>query len=165
MDIREQLAHLRNTVDGINARYPPLSNAMPRAVAPGSRGLIEDLVSGQVVFTPFGSHFETERRFAHGHLHGSADMSDLATLPDDLLAALSDGAIPSASPRRWLFLDTETTGLAGGSGTYAFLIGVPASSRRRLPRAPVFHARLQRGSVGAALAGGIHRAVRRPDHV
>jgi len=123
MDIREQLAHLRNTVDGINARYPPLSNAMPRAVAPGSRGLIEDLVSGQVVFTPFGSHFETERRFAHGHLHGSADMSDLATLPDDLLAALSDGAIPSASPRRWLFLDTETTGLAGGSGTYAFLIG------------------------------------------
>jgi len=25
---------------------------------------------------------------------------------------------------RWLFLDTETTGLAGGSGTYAFLVGV-----------------------------------------
>jgi uncharacterized protein len=25
---------------------------------------------------------------------------------------------------RWLFLDTETTGLAGGSGTYAFLIGI-----------------------------------------
>lgn len=27
-------------------------------------------------------------------------------------------------PSRWLFLDTETTGLAGGTGTYAFLIGV-----------------------------------------
>ncbi len=27
-------------------------------------------------------------------------------------------------PERWAFLDTETTGLAGGSGTYAFLIGV-----------------------------------------
>ena len=25
---------------------------------------------------------------------------------------------------RWLFLDTETTGLAGGSGTYAFLVGL-----------------------------------------
>jgi len=24
----------------------------------------------------------------------------------------------------WLFLDTETTGLAGGSGTYAFLVGI-----------------------------------------
>ena len=29
-----------------------------------------------------------------------------------------------ADPGRWLFLDTETTGLAGGSGTYAFLVGV-----------------------------------------
>ncbi|MGC1829766.1 MAG: ribonuclease H-like domain-containing protein [Candidatus Acidiferrales bacterium] len=27
-------------------------------------------------------------------------------------------------PRQWLFLDTETTGLAGGSGTYAFLVGL-----------------------------------------
>jgi len=27
-------------------------------------------------------------------------------------------------PERWLFLDTETTGLAGGTGTYAFLIGL-----------------------------------------
>ena len=29
-----------------------------------------------------------------------------------------------ADPEQWLFLDTETTGLAGGTGTYAFLIGV-----------------------------------------
>ena len=27
-------------------------------------------------------------------------------------------------PDQWLFLDTETTGLAGGSGTYAFLVGI-----------------------------------------
>jgi uncharacterized protein len=27
-------------------------------------------------------------------------------------------------PRQWLFLDSETTGLAGGSGTYAFLVGL-----------------------------------------
>jgi len=29
-----------------------------------------------------------------------------------------------ADPDEWLFLDTETTGLAGGSGTYAFLVGI-----------------------------------------
>ena len=29
-----------------------------------------------------------------------------------------------ADAEQWLFLDTETTGLAGGSGTYAFLIGI-----------------------------------------
>jgi uncharacterized protein YprB with RNaseH-like and TPR domain len=27
-------------------------------------------------------------------------------------------------PDKWLFLDTETTGLSGGTGTYAFLIGI-----------------------------------------
>jgi uncharacterized protein YprB with RNaseH-like and TPR domain len=30
----------------------------------------------------------------------------------------------AADPSRWLFLDTETTGLAGGTGTYAFLVGL-----------------------------------------
>ena len=29
-----------------------------------------------------------------------------------------------ADAEKWLFLDTETTGLAGGSGTYAFLVGI-----------------------------------------
>lgn len=30
----------------------------------------------------------------------------------------------AADPSQWLFLDTETTGLAGGTGTYAFLVGL-----------------------------------------
>jgi uncharacterized protein YprB with RNaseH-like and TPR domain len=28
------------------------------------------------------------------------------------------------NPEKWLFMDTETTGLAGGTGTYAFLVGI-----------------------------------------
>ena len=39
-----------------------------------------------------------------------------ADLPDSVNAAID--------PRQWLFLDTETTGLAGGTGTYAFMIGI-----------------------------------------
>jgi uncharacterized protein len=42
--------------------------------------------------------------------------------PFRLLLPNPSGAISDA--RRWLFLDTETTGLAGGTGTYAFLIGI-----------------------------------------
>jgi uncharacterized protein len=30
----------------------------------------------------------------------------------------------AADPEQWLFLDTETTGLAGGTGTYPFLVGI-----------------------------------------
>ncbi len=33
-------------------------------------------------------------------------------------------AAEAADPNQWLFLDTETTGLAGGTGTYAFLVGL-----------------------------------------
>jgi hypothetical protein len=29
-----------------------------------------------------------------------------------------------ADPKQWLFLDTETTGLSGGTGTYPFLVGM-----------------------------------------
>jgi uncharacterized protein YprB with RNaseH-like and TPR domain len=35
-----------------------------------------------------------------------------------------DGPEDIADPYQWLFLDTETTGLAGGTGTYAFLVGL-----------------------------------------
>jgi tetratricopeptide (TPR) repeat protein len=37
---------------------------------------------------------------------------------------LSRGGGPESEGRRLLYLDTETTGLAGGTGTYAFLVGV-----------------------------------------
>ena len=47
-------------------------------------------------------------------------------LPDSGAVRLlsAEGPENIADPEQWLFLDTETTGLAGGSGTYAFLIGV-----------------------------------------
>lgn len=125
MDIREKLAQLRQKVGEIDQRYASAARAERLAPEPtAARGLIEDLVSGEVVHTPFGSHFETERLFPAGHRHGSCEISELANLQPDLLNALSDGAIADVPPERWLFLDTETTGLAGGSGTYAFLIGV-----------------------------------------
>jgi uncharacterized protein YprB with RNaseH-like and TPR domain len=81
-------------------------------------------MSGQEVETPFGRHFETEKLFDRHRRHGSMDLMSLEELPADLLGALSGGEIAACDPARWAFLDTETTGLAGGSGTYAFLVGV-----------------------------------------
>jgi uncharacterized protein len=122
-DIREQLAALRRRMARIDRKYlaPP---APPRPSQ--SSAFIQDLMSGEVVRTPHGEHFETTRLWERHRRHGSVDISDLSELPPDLLAQLSDGAIPSAHPSRLAFLDTETTGLAGGTGTYAFLVGVGA---------------------------------------
>jgi len=115
---QEHLALLRQKVARIDRKY---AAAERERVAPC---LIEQVVSGQVVETAFGAHFETERLYERHRRHGSVGIADLADLPQSLLAALSEGAIAQSHPKRWAFLDTETTGLAGGTGTYAFLIGV-----------------------------------------
>ncbi|MFN0164850.1 MAG: ribonuclease H-like domain-containing protein [Bryobacteraceae bacterium] len=145
MNVEEQLALLRQKVALINERF---QNGVPRTpespveevrdpedarveqapqrfddVRP-ARYFVEDLISGQVMRTDTGEHFETEKLYERHRRHGSMDISTLQELPADLLDALSESAIPCSPPEKWAFLDTETTGLAGGAGTYAFLIGV-----------------------------------------
>lgn len=116
--VAEQLAHLRQTVARIDQKYQ--APALPRV----PKMFIEELLTGEVVETALGQHFETEKVWALHQRHGSFGIADLPDLAPDLLNALADGAIPHAPPGSWAFLDTETTGLAGGSGTYAFLVGI-----------------------------------------
>jgi hypothetical protein len=85
---------------------------------------VEEWLSGQEIETAYGRHFETEKLYEGHRRHGSADIGALADLPSDLLDTLSGGLFPAAPPADWAFLDTETTGLAGGTGTCAFLVGV-----------------------------------------
>ena len=140
-DIQQQLAALRRRIAAIDRKYAaptaPAVAAPPPLLAddPPPGQFIEDLLTGEVVQTPHGEHFETEKLWERHRRHGSVDISSLAELPEDLLQALSAGAVPHSQPVKWAFLDTETTGLAGGSGTYAFLVGVgsiePAGFRLR----------------------------------
>lgn len=121
-DIQEQLAALRRRMARIDRKYT--GAPAPRSAPPKPGRLIEELLTGEVVRTAHGEHFETERLWERHRRHGSIAISDLADLPEDLLASLSGGTIARAHPTKWAFLDTETTGLAGGTGTYAFLVGV-----------------------------------------
>src|SRR5580692_7909836 len=129
MDIQEQLAELRRKIKRIDRKYAGAATAVtapvepPRALRP-ARYFVEEMISGQVATTAAGEHFETEKLYQSHRRHGSMDISNLIELPDDLLDSLSGGTILRSHPKRWAFLDTETTGLAGGAGTYAFLIGV-----------------------------------------
>ena len=111
---------------------------MPRLEAPRPappRLFIEEYLSGEEVENEHGKHFQTEKLYEHYKRYGSVDVGALMELPHDLLKAISNGEVDSAKPQDWAFLDTETTGLAGGSGTYAFLIGIghitPAGFRVR----------------------------------
>jgi hypothetical protein len=127
MDLEGQLARLKQRVAAIDARYAKLPRADPPprpSESMASRFFIEEWSEGEVVANDFGEHFQMERLYAGHRQHGSADIGALAELPESLLDALGNHEIASAPPERWAFLDTETTGLMGGSGTYAFLIGV-----------------------------------------
>jgi uncharacterized protein YprB with RNaseH-like and TPR domain len=84
----------------------------------------EEYLAGQEIETEHGHHFETEKLYERHRRHGSIGIADLEDLPNDLLNPISNGLIRNIPPSKWCFLDTETTGLAGGSGTYAFLVGV-----------------------------------------
>jgi hypothetical protein len=86
--------------------------------------------AGRAVETPAGRHWELERAWPAHYRHGVSDVGALIELPADILSELlpaGSAAEPmNCPPQRWAFLDTETTGLAGGSGTLAFLVGVGA---------------------------------------
>lgn len=127
LEVEKQLAQLRERIAHIEGRYKtapanPPSDLTPRRSA--SRVFIEEWASGEIVENEHGPHFQMEKLYEGHRRHGSADIGALAELPHDVLDALGNGEIAPAPPQRWAFLDTETTGLAGGSGTYAFLIGV-----------------------------------------
>ncbi|MEO8662059.1 MAG: ribonuclease H-like domain-containing protein [Bryobacteraceae bacterium] len=126
-ELQEQLASLRRRIARIDRKYadgPPPAPPPPVSQQKPSKYYIEEWSNGQEVETEFGRHFEMERHFERHRRHGSMDISFLAELGHDLLGPISGGTVPSSAPTRWAFLDTETTGLAGGTGTYAFLIGV-----------------------------------------
>jgi uncharacterized protein YprB with RNaseH-like and TPR domain len=61
--------------------------------------------------------------FPLDHRHGHELLCGAQALDDRGAACLAKDAEYRA-PRRPVFLDTETTGLSGGTGTYAFLIGL-----------------------------------------
>jgi len=63
-----------------------------------------------------------DRSYPPGHRHGRIVVADSAPGSDCSWPALAL-LEPSIGQSRVLFIDVETTGLAGGAGTYAFLVG------------------------------------------
>lgn len=84
---------------------------------------IEEPMPGEEVETSAGRHWEAITNWERHRRYGCFEISTLAELNDSQLLTLDEN-LPRADPSRWAFLDTETTGVAGGAGTLAFLIGV-----------------------------------------
>lgn len=84
---------------------------------------IDQVVAGHHHETPFGETYLVEDHYPWGHPHGRMALE--ISSPLDVIAQWAgDGRIAGLSPQSFAFIDTETTGLSGGTGTYAFLVGV-----------------------------------------
>jgi hypothetical protein len=67
-----------------------------------------------------------ERRYPLPHRHGCVVLDASPLTLDEVVGA------QMGSPAGWLFLDTETSGLAGGTGTWAFLCGIARIDAREV---------------------------------
>jgi uncharacterized protein YprB with RNaseH-like and TPR domain len=77
------------------------------------------------VDTPSGPLHVRTQRLSAAHRTGRAPIATAVEANADLIALLAlDPSLARCEPRGALFLDTETTGLAGGTGTVAFLVGL-----------------------------------------
>src|ERR1035437_3014335 len=101
-DIQQQLAALRQRIARVDHKYANAAPPPPPPLRPDAQ-FIAELLTGEVVTTPLGQHFETEKLWEGHRRHGSVYISDLAELPEDLLHPLSAGTVASAHPTRWAF--------------------------------------------------------------
>jgi uncharacterized protein YprB with RNaseH-like and TPR domain len=90
------------------------------ALPDGAERLAE-MLQAKALRNSFGEHLALRKWFSEAigcePPEGSVNAEALRLLAPGACAEVSD-------PRRWLFLDTETTGLMGGTGTYPFLVGI-----------------------------------------
>lgn len=93
-----------------------------RAARPRNGSDAAEVLEGEWHERRGGRFIVVERTYSPGYRHGRLAVADALPPPDGawprlpLLAGTSCGG-------RMLFVDLETTGLAGGAGSYAFLVG------------------------------------------
>jgi uncharacterized protein YprB with RNaseH-like and TPR domain len=99
--------------------------ARPAAIrTPDEADSLGQLLGAGVARNHFGEHLSIRNWFS------TPEFTDPSSVTLELLSRTRDESLSRRTraaledPEKWLFLDTETTGLAGGTGTYAFLIGL-----------------------------------------
>lgn len=124
---------LRSMIRPGSSGSPVLSHVgaedpLPRSVPddPAGAGWIAETLGGDWRGTGSQRYLVVDRLYPAGYRLGRVAIADC--LPDDAggwsrLGLLMTGAAADLASHRLLFFDLETTGLAGGAGTYAFLVG------------------------------------------
>jgi uncharacterized protein YprB with RNaseH-like and TPR domain len=103
-----------NDLQYVEVRAQAMSHDHP--CAPFASDRLAALIGATVKWNDHGEHLSLH--CWHGEHAPCAPTSTALQL------LLPDAPEEVRDPEQWLFLDTETTGLCGGSGTYPFLVGL-----------------------------------------
>jgi len=124
-DRQSQLADLRRRIDSVVTRTAARSKAaQEEAQSRGNRGLSE-ILEGCEIENDHGRFFLVSNMVRGASLHGNRNIREAFDFDMSAAAMLANNPLISGyHSSDALFLDTETTGLAGGTGTMAFLIGL-----------------------------------------
>jgi uncharacterized protein YprB with RNaseH-like and TPR domain len=116
----EKIAQLKKNIDKINQSQKEKSLKIVKAEVK-----IEEVVSGKFISTPFGDSFMRENYFPYDYRCGEVELFQIFQSSAKTISSLArDDRLKEIDINKTVFLDTETTGLAGGAGTYVFLVGV-----------------------------------------
>lgn len=125
----KKLADLRRRIETVLQRRPGEAGApavTPATTDPHYAPLgLDAVASGREYDTPHGKVFVAEGNLDAGEFWGRRRLREFGAVEMNAAALLArDETLRDFAPSGALFLDTETTGLSGGTGTLAFLIGV-----------------------------------------
>lgn len=86
---------------------------------------LAEYLEGVEVENIYGRCIKVEKEYDLDFCHGQILISDGLKYRGQTIAKFTcDEKLSAFEPERTVFLDTETTGLAGGTGTYPFLVGI-----------------------------------------
>jgi uncharacterized protein YprB with RNaseH-like and TPR domain len=94
---------------------------LPRATEAPEPPPLEPILQGRWVETSRGRAFLREIVLPLDHAHGRTHLGSPLEISAEAASAILPGGL---RPEDMAYLDIETTGLSGGTGTYAFLVGL-----------------------------------------
>jgi len=117
----EKIAQLRRNVNDVITQ----SQKQESTSIVNQEVKIEEVISGKFISTPFGDSFIRENYFPRDYRYGEVELFQIFQSSAKTISSLArDDRLKEIDINKTVFLDTETTGLAGGAGTYIFLVGV-----------------------------------------
>jgi hypothetical protein len=120
----DEISELRRRIEAITSRRPTASYkpVFTRHEDPIS---LKDMMIGEEMQNAHGKFFISNGYFPGSAKHGSRRIGEISTLDMNAVALLANNPdMAFLHCKDALYLDTETTGLSGGTGTFAFLIGL-----------------------------------------